>query len=286
MTTPLEAVKWIHGAPNCAQSTDPLIQVHAFDDDSFILRISKCYSYEGNFIYLLFGDTRAIMFDTGGPPYPLTPFNTGKVLPIRQTVDGIIDAWLKKRGLDGIDLVVAHTHGHDDHSHWDSQFDHRSRTTIVKPRLESVKAFFGLTNWPNGEATLQLGGRDLTVFPLPGHEPSHIAVYDARNKWLLTGDTLYAGKLTIMIWTDYRASAARLAAFAYAHQITHVLGNHIEMKNLPRQLYEIGTTFQPDEHMLPLTAAHIDEFHNACETMAGNPHLDVHDGFIIDDPQG
>ncbi|WP_327568922.1 MBL fold metallo-hydrolase [Bradyrhizobium sp.] len=284
MTTPLEAVKWIHGAPDCAQSTDPLIQVHAFDDDSFILRISKCYSYEGNFTYLLFGDNKAIIFDTGGPPNPPTPQNIGKVLPIRQTVDGIVDGWLKKRGLEAIDLVVAHTHGHDDHSHWDREFDNRPRTTIVRPSLQSVKTFFGLPNWPNGEATLQLGSRELTILPLPGHQESHIAVYDPRNKWLLTGDTLYAGKLTIEIWSDYRDSATRLAKFANAHEIIHVLGNHIEMKNLPGQLYKIGTTFQPDEHVLPLTAAHIEEFHNACEAMADDPHVDVHDDFIIDNP--
>jgi hydroxyacylglutathione hydrolase len=88
-----------------------------------------------------------------------------------------------------------------------------------------------------------------------------------------------------MKWTDYRDSAARLAQFAHAHEIIHVLGNHIEMKNLPRQLYPIGTTFQPDEHILPLTAAHIDEFHDACEAVADNPHFDVHDDFIIDNPQ-
>ena len=63
-------MKWIHGAPDCALSTDPLIQMQAFDDDSFILRLSKCYSFEGNFIYLLFGANWAAVFDTGGPPNP------------------------------------------------------------------------------------------------------------------------------------------------------------------------------------------------------------------------
>ncbi len=113
----------------------------------------------------------------------------------------------------------------------------------------------------------------------------HIAVYDPRNKWLLTGDTLYAGLLTIADWDAYRASVARLANFASQHEIAAVLGTHIEMKNQPRQLYPIGTTFQPDEHVLPLTAAHIGELHAACEAMGDNPHRDVHDDFIIDEPQ-
>jgi hydroxyacylglutathione hydrolase len=279
MTTPLHAVRWIHGAPDCALCTDPLIQVHPFDDDSFILRLSKCYSFEGNFIYLLFGDSRAVVFDTGGPP---NPQDQGEVLTIRQTVDGIIEGWVNRRGLDGIDLVVAHTHSHGDHDFWDGQFVARPRTTIVKPILPSVKSFFGLPNWPNGEATLELGNRPLTVFPIPGHETSHIAIYDPRNSWLLTGDTLYAGLLTIQDWHAYRASAARLAQFAHTHEITYVLGNHIEMKNEPRQLYPIGTTFQPNEHPLPLTATHIDQLHAACEAMADHPHRDVHDEFIID----
>src|SRR5262245_32846953 len=158
MTTPLDAVRWIHGASDCAISTDPLIQVHPFDDDSFILRLSKCYSFEGNFIYLLFGDNRAVVFDTGGPP---NPQDQGEVLTIRQTVDGIIDAWTKKRGVADIDLVVAHTHGHGDHDFWDRQFVDRPRTTIVKPAQSNVKTFFGLPNWPTGEATLELGNRGL-----------------------------------------------------------------------------------------------------------------------------
>jgi hypothetical protein len=54
------------------------------------------------------------------------------------------------------------------------------------------------------------------------------------------------------------------------------------MKSEPRQMYELGTTFQPDEHGLPLTAAHIEEWQNACRAMGAHPHRDVHDDFIIE----
>jgi hypothetical protein len=73
-----------------------------------------------------------------------------------------------------------------------------------------------------------------------------------------------------------------LADFASQHEVSLVLGNHIEMKKTPRDLYPIGTTFQPDERALPLTAAHIKELHNACEAMANSPHRDIHDDFIIE----
>jgi hypothetical protein len=36
MVTPLKSVCWIHGAPNCRDSSDPLIQVHELDEDTFI----------------------------------------------------------------------------------------------------------------------------------------------------------------------------------------------------------------------------------------------------------
>jgi hydroxyacylglutathione hydrolase len=279
MATSLESVQWIHGAADCERSTDPLIQIHALDADTFILRLSKCFSFEGNFIYLMFGSARAIVFDTGGPPGQQSH---GEIMPIRQTIDSIVSGWLDGRGMAAIELIVAHTHGHGDHVFWDRQFDGRPRTTIVQPVLGTVKAFYGLPNWPEGEALVELGGRALTVFPIPGHEETHIAVYDARAGILLTGDTLYPGLLTVQDWTAYRRSAARLARFAERHDIRFVLGNHIEMKNTPRQLYPIGTTFQPDEHPLALTAGHVREFHLACEAMAASPHRDIHDDFIID----
>jgi hydroxyacylglutathione hydrolase len=181
-------------ARSTAHSTDPLIQVHKFDNDSFILRVSKCFSFEGNFIYLLFGDTRAILVDTGGPPGDDAQ---GTVLPIRNTVDTIVSEWLQRRGITRINLMVAHTHSHGDHAFWDSQFVGRPRTSVVRPNLHDVKSAFKLPDWPDGEANLELGVRNLTAFPIPGHERSRIAVYDPRMKVLLTGDMLYPGLLTV-----------------------------------------------------------------------------------------
>lgn len=154
------------------------LQIHAFDDDTFILRQSKCLHFEGNFMYLLFGRELAILFDSGSPP---GPDSFGRILPLRTTVEATIEAWLVKRGITTIDLIVAHTHSHQDHVFWDGQFDGRLHTTVVKPGLAIVKSFFGLSSWPNGQATLDLGGRPLTILPLPGHEASHIAAYDARR---------------------------------------------------------------------------------------------------------
>ena len=278
MPVSLDTVQWIHGAADCAASNDPLLQVHQFDDDTFILRQSKCFSFEGPFMYLMFGSQRVVLFDAGAGPDD----SSNRILPLRARVDETIDHWRARHDARSVDLIVAHTHSHGDHVFWDRQFMSRPNTTIVGHDLPHIKAFFGLPRRPEGQAVLDLGERELTILPLPGHERTHIAAYDRRTEVLLTGDTLYPGLLTVQDWPNYVRSAARLSAFAATHRVSAVLGNHIEMKRTPRMLFPIGTTFQPDEHPLPLRVQHLEEWHTACQAMSNSPHRDVHADFIID----
>lgn len=278
MTTPLESVAWIHGARDCSGTGDPLVQVHRMDRDTFVLRLSKCYSFEANFLYLLLGRDRALLLDTGARP---DAGARDRTLPLRRTVDELVTGWAAERGVPEPELVVAHTHAHGDHVSGDDQFTDRPRTRVVAPTLAAVTGFFGLPDWPEGRAGLDLGGRELIVLPLPGHEPTHVAVHDPRTRALFTGDTLYPGLLTVRDWPAYRRSAARLADLVRQEEVSVVLGAHVEMTRTPGVPYPLGTTWQPDEHPLPLTAAHVLELHEACEAMAGAPHVDVHDSFVV-----
>src|SRR5262249_36316612 len=155
-------------------------------------------------------------------------------------------------------------------------FAGQPRTTVVQPDLESVQRFFGLRSWPEGQATLDLGDRPLTVLPLPGHEPTHIAVYDPRHQLLFSGDTLYPGLLTVRAWPAHRKRAGRLAAFVATHKVTHVLGAHVEMTRRPKEMYPLETTYQPEEHVLQLGATHVEELHRAMEALGDQPGRDVH----------
>src|SRR5262245_37794605 len=56
-------VRWIHGAPGRRRSSDPQIQVHHYDQHTVILRESKSVNYEAPFLYLLFGNDRALLLD-------------------------------------------------------------------------------------------------------------------------------------------------------------------------------------------------------------------------------
>lgn len=108
-------VKWIHGSPDCRNRTDPPIQTHWYDQCTVILREGKDISCEAPFMYLLFGNERSLLIDTGSSP-------NEEVFPLRRMVDTIIEEWLKKNQRENYGLIVSHTHGHYDHTLGDAQF--------------------------------------------------------------------------------------------------------------------------------------------------------------------
>src|SRR5258707_885606 len=80
----------------------PPIQVHRYDEHTVILRQSKSVHYEAPFIYLLFGNDRALLLDTGATADPAK-------FPLRATVDQLVEEWLARHPRDGYQLVVVHT---------------------------------------------------------------------------------------------------------------------------------------------------------------------------------
>ncbi|MBA2540993.1 MAG: MBL fold metallo-hydrolase, partial [Deltaproteobacteria bacterium] len=191
------------------------------------------------------------------------------------------------RGLIGsLPLTVAHSHAHNDHVAGDATFSGQPMTTVIGTSVAAVQAAFGIATWPTDIGSIDLGDRVIDVLGIPGHQTSHIALYDRQTGLLLTGDSLYPGFLFISNWNDYRASTARLADFAAAHSIAHVLGAHVEMTSTAGQAYPYGTTFQPAEHVLQLTAAHVAELDTALDAAGPTPPANdiVRDDFIITPP--
>jgi hydroxyacylglutathione hydrolase len=270
-------VKWIHGSEPCSANTDPPFQIHSYSDDTIILRENKCINYEGPFIYLLFGNDKVFMQDTGAAPAA----NSGIAFPIRETVQNVVNDWAKKHGKTGMQVLVTHSHAHGDHIGGDAQFAGQPNTTVVGTKVEDVQGFFGIRDWPNQLVTLDLGGRILDIIPIPGHEPTSIAVYDRRTKLLLTGDTLYPGRLYIRDWPAFKASVERLTAFVKSHEISQVLGTHIEMSTKPGVDYPVRNTYQPEEHELALKPAHVLELYEAIMKMKDGPVRETHNDFIV-----
>ena len=45
---------WIHGSKSAMDNDDPAVQVHAYNEHTYILRENKAINYEGAFMYLFF----------------------------------------------------------------------------------------------------------------------------------------------------------------------------------------------------------------------------------------
>ncbi|MEV6520376.1 MBL fold metallo-hydrolase [Longispora sp. NPDC051575] len=263
-------VRWIHGAVD-----EPAIQVHHYDEHTVILRQSKAVHYEAPFLFLLFGNDRALLLDTGATPEP-------ELFPLRATVDALIADWLEAHPRDGYELVVAHTHGHGDHVAADGQFTDRPATTVVSRELEAVQAFFGFDDsWPARTVTFDLGGRVLELLGSPGHHRAAITIYDPWTAILFTGDTVLPGRLYIFDHSAYLATLDRMIDFAGTRPVRHVLGCHVEMTSRPGLDYPLGTTFQPDEQVLELTAGHLAEIRDATLSVAGQPGAHAFDDFVV-----
>jgi hydroxyacylglutathione hydrolase len=266
--------RWNHGSANCGTNTDPALQVHAFREDTYILRQNKCHNYEAPFLYLLLGKAKALLVDTGADPGP------GRELPVRAVVQAIIERYEEGQHLNAIELVVAPSHAHGDHAHGDEQFTGQPRTTVVSG-LRGVREFFGFARWPNQQVSFDLGERRLTVLAIPGHEPTHLAFYDPRTRILLSGDTVYPGYVYVSDWSAYRRSIKRLVRFASDHPIRYILGAHVEMSSRPGVAYPAGATYQPDEHVLQLSPQHLHALHAALTRLGNTPTRTVLDDFII-----
>ncbi|WP_196223444.1 MBL fold metallo-hydrolase [Roseibium sp. RKSG952] len=260
---------WNYGA-NCEK--EPKYQVHQYNKTTFVLRQSLCTTLEGPLNYLLFGENRVLLIDTG----------TGTA-PIRETVDHVIETYLSDNNLKPMPLIVAHSHSHKDHIGGDPQFKDRPDTTIVKYTPEDVAAFFGIKDWPHGISELDLGDRKLQIRAIPGHEPAHIAFYDFNTGLLFSGDTLYPGRLYFpkFAFNDYSASVKRLANLADSHPVCHVLGGHIEATKTPKVTFPFLARYHPNEHPLQLSQFHIFLLDSVVSAMDEDPDLSIQDSFTV-----
>jgi glyoxylase-like metal-dependent hydrolase (beta-lactamase superfamily II) len=267
-------VRWIHGSPSAKHNADPEIQVHAYDEHTLILRQNMAVNYEAPFLFLLFGNTSAVLIDTGAT-------ESADFFPLRRVVDELVEQWLGRHPRDDYELLVLHTHAHGDHVAGDAQFAGRPDTVIVDARLSSAWQFFGFGAGPDEVTHVDLGGRVLQCLATPGHHESAVTFYDPHTGLLLTGDTVYPGRLYVVDWSAFRDTIDRLIAFAATRPITHILGCHIEMTNEPGVDYPVLTTYQPDEPPLQMTVAQLQDIGAAIEEIGDRPGWRAFPDFVI-----
>jgi len=243
---------WNHGARFCLFNNDPAIEIYQYNESSFILRQNKCLHYEAPFIYVLFGEHSVFVQDTGATASPSD-------FPLYQVVMQLVKkvAINNMKAKTDYSIIVSHSHSHGDHIGADKQFKEKDNVVYIAPTSTAVKDYFAYgqnkLSWPEDNGLLDLGGRKLTIVPIPGHQSEALAIYDDNTQWLLTGDSLYPGRIYIKSWDLYKASISRLADFTKHKTVSAIMGTHIEMSKKAGVDYPMGSTYQPNEALLPLT---------------------------------
>jgi glyoxylase-like metal-dependent hydrolase (beta-lactamase superfamily II) len=201
-----------------------------------VFAIYEPHQAEETIGYLIVGEKRALLFDTGM---------------------GISDVKKVTGELTKLPTIVLNSHTHDDHvgGNWEfdtiygmdtdftrqnargSRADAQAEITPDQicgalPKGFDANAYstrpWKITEYIQDGQRFDLGGRTIEVITTPGHTPDAISLIDRANGLLFTGDTYYPAP----IWLyrpetnldAYAASIRRLAALA--PQVKLVLGAH------------------------------------------------------------
>jgi hydroxyacylglutathione hydrolase len=234
---------WDEGAADCGKVSLPPLQVHAYNQQTFVLRQNLCSTFEAPFLYLLIGSKKALLIDTGDVADP-------QKMPLAKTVLDLLPV----EGSAKLPLLVVHTHRHLDHRAGDGQFQNLPNVQVVGYELERVKAFYHFTQWPNGVAQIHLGDRIVDVIPSPGHNETEVSFYDRNTGLFFSGDFVIPGRLLIDDTPAELATVQCVADFVRDRRVSFVLGGHIE-KNAAGELLPWESTYHPHEHVLQMTKA-------------------------------
>jgi glyoxylase-like metal-dependent hydrolase (beta-lactamase superfamily II) len=277
-------VRWVHGAAGrdaaALAAAGPPLQSHALDEHTYLLRQNKTTHFEGPFLALLFGADRALLLDTGATA-------DADVVPLRATVDRLVDDWLRRNPRDGAyPLVVAHTHAHGDHVAGDGQFAGRPDTVVVGHGVDAVQEFLGFADWPRQVVPFDLGGgRVLDVTGIPGHHEASIALADPWTGILFTGDTVYPGRIYVNDPPAFVDSLERLSALAADRGVRHLVGCHVELAADGRE-FPMGTRYQPGEPPIQQPVEVLARMLDVARGMRGRRGAHRGEGFLVVDVRG
>lgn len=202
------------------------------DQDTFV--VSEYEHWEETHCYLLRGEKRALLIDTGlGVADIAAVIRRLTTLPILTVVSHV--HWDHIGGLGCFRNIAVH---HAEREWLEAGFP--LPLSVVKHNLtcrpcrfpdgfdiDKYEIFQGVPDrvLRDGDC-LELGGRSVTVLHTPGHSPGHCCFYERERGYLFSGDLIYSGCLDAFYpSTDpllFRESVERAAALA----VRRVLPGH------------------------------------------------------------
>lgn len=266
--------RWAHGSISPKHNVDPRIHVQRYNAHTFVMRQNKAINAEAPFMYLLFGNDRALLVDSGATA-------NAEYFPIREKVNALIQRWLDENGKDSIELIVAQTATDAHHIQGHGQFEGREDTVFLGLDLLSIKEFIGIESWPDSIGSINLGGRIVQVIPSPGVSLEGFSFYDPYTRWMLSGPVIKPGRLWVTRWPAYRETVHRLSDFAQENPVYWVMGNAIEMSYHAGIDYRKGAVYQPSETLLQMEPDVIGRVVEAVEAMNGFTGIEIYDDFIL-----
>jgi glyoxylase-like metal-dependent hydrolase (beta-lactamase superfamily II) len=149
--------------------------------------------HQNNWSYLIRGERRALLFDTG---------------------TGVRDMARLVRNLTSLPVTALPSHLHYDHTGglWgfptiamadlpvlramerDGWF-HASDELFLGRKAGMVWRPVRVSNWLAPGAAIDLGGRRLDLVPTPGHSPDSVSLHESRTKLFFAADFIYPGQL-------------------------------------------------------------------------------------------
>jgi hydroxyacylglutathione hydrolase len=168
--------------------------------------------YQKNYSYLIVGAKRALLFDSGS--------GTRNIAPVVAS-------------LTRLPVTVIVSHLHFDHLAGIAPFPHVAMIDLPQTRANMSGGYFRpgryqylgfedgeappsfrVAKWLKPGATVDLGGRVITVLSTPGHTPTSASLYDPQTHRLFSGDYIYPTTLYAQLpgasLSTYQATARRL----------------------------------------------------------------------------
>jgi len=262
---------WIHGSVSALHNTDPRIQVHRYNEHTYILRQNPAVHWEAPFMYLLMGEQGALLIDAGAT-------EEAEYFPLRETVDRVLARWATANGSAELPLTVITTSDQSAQTAGLAQFGERPRTRVIAPGTAADALAF---DWPDGTGRIDLGGRMLTVLPTPGVAEAALSIYDPYTDFLFTGTTFLPGRIVIRDFQAYDGSLDRLRTFAGAHPVKWLMGGQIDMSSSPGIDYRLRSNYRPNEHALQMSPARLDVCADVVGLLNGEPGVEILTDFIV-----